>query len=35
MSTFFPPMALQPNAGLGLLILDELSRSHTATHNSP
>ena len=27
-------MALQPNASHGLLILDEVSRSHTTTHNS-
>jgi hypothetical protein len=27
-------MALQPNAGHGLLILDEVSRSHTTTHHS-
>ena len=32
--TFPPPMALQPNAGHGLLILDEVSRSHTTTHHS-
>jgi len=30
----FFPMALQPNAGHGLLILDEVSRSHTTTHHS-
>jgi len=30
---FFPPVALLPNAGLGLLILD-VSRSHTTTHHS-
>ena len=29
---FFPPVALRPNAGHGLLIL-EVSRSHTATHH--
>ena len=29
-----PPMALQPNAGHGLLILDEVSISHTTTHHS-
>ena len=27
-------MALQPNAGHGLLILDEVSISHTTTHHS-
>ena len=27
-------MALQPNAGHGLLILDEVSRSHITTHHS-
>ena len=27
-------MALQPSAGHGLLILDEISRSHTTTHHS-
>jgi len=32
---FFPPlMVLWPNAGHGLLILDEVSRSHTRTHHS-
>ena len=30
---FFPPVALRPNAGHGLLIL-EVSRSHTMTHHS-
>jgi hypothetical protein len=30
---FFPPLALRPNAGHGLLILD-VSRSHTMTHHS-
>ena len=30
----FSPMALQPNAVHGLLILDEVSRSHTTTHYS-
>jgi hypothetical protein len=30
-SFFFPPVALRPNAGHGLLIL-EVSRSHTTTH---
>jgi len=30
---FFPPVALRPNAGHGLLIL-EVSRSHTTTHHS-
>jgi hypothetical protein len=30
--TFFP-MAMRPNAGQGLLIL-EVSRSHTTTHHS-
>jgi hypothetical protein len=30
---FFPPVALQPNAGHGLLIL-EVSGSHTTTHHS-
>ena len=30
---FFFPMALRPNAGHGLLIL-EVSRSHTTTHHS-
>jgi hypothetical protein len=29
-----PPMALQPNAGHGLLILDEVFSSHTTTHHS-
>jgi len=29
----FPPVALRPNAGHGLLILD-VSRSHTTTHYS-
>ena len=29
----FPPLALRPNAGHGLLILD-VSRSHTTTHHS-
>ena len=28
------PTALQPNAGQGILILDEVSRSHTTTHHS-
>ena len=32
--TFFSPVALRPNAGHGLLILD-VSRSHTTTHHSP
>ena len=31
---FFSPMALQPNAGHGLLIVDEASRSHTTTYHS-
>ena len=31
--TFFPPVALRPNAGHGLLILD-VSGSHTTTHHS-
>jgi hypothetical protein len=31
--TFFPPVALRPNAGHGLLIL-EVSRSQTTTHHS-
>jgi len=30
--TFF--IALQPKAVHGLLMLDEVSRSHTTTHNS-
>ena len=30
---FFPPVALRPNAGHGLLI-HEVSRSHTTTHHS-
>jgi len=30
---FFFPVALRPNAGHGLLIL-EVSRSHTTTHHS-
>ena len=30
---FFPPVALRPNAGHGLLIL-EVRRSHTTTHHS-
>ena len=30
---FFPPVALRPNAGHGLLIL-EVSRSHTTTHHN-
>ena len=29
-----PPMALQPNAGQGLRILDEVSRSHTTMRHS-
>ena len=29
----FPPVALRPNAGHGLLIL-EVSRSHKTTHHS-
>jgi len=29
---FFPPVALRPNAGRGLLIL-EVTRSHTTTHH--
>ena len=33
-SHVFFPMALQPNAGHGLLILDEVSRSNTTTHHS-
>ena len=28
------PLALQPNASHGLLILDEVSRSHTTTHHN-
>jgi len=32
-SLFFSPVALRPNAGHGLLIL-EVSRSHTTTHHS-
>ena len=32
-SKFFFPVALQPNAGHGLHIL-EVSRSHTTTHHS-
>jgi len=31
---YFYPMALRPNAGHGLLILDEVCRSHTTTHHS-
>ena len=30
---FFPPVALRPNVGYGLLIL-EVSRSHTMTYHS-
>jgi hypothetical protein len=33
-NVFFLPMALQLNAGHDLLILDEVSRSHTTTHHS-
>jgi hypothetical protein len=33
LSLFSPPVALRPNAGHGLLIL-EVSRSHTTTHHS-
>jgi len=29
---FFPPVALRPNAGRGLI--HEVSRSHTTTHHS-
>ena len=31
---FYFGMALQPNPGHGLLLLDEVSRSHTTTHHS-
>jgi len=31
---FFFPMVLQPNVGRGLLILDEVSRTHTMMHHS-
>ena len=30
----YSAMALQPNAGHRLLILDEVSRSHTTTHHN-
>jgi len=32
---FFSPMVLQPNAGHGLLILDEVSRSRTTVSRNP
>ena len=31
---FFSSVALRPNAGHGLLILEVFSRSHTTTHHS-